>query len=133
MDRRHEQLTFVIFNLYCCLKTLTLPQKERRTTIITAMITSFVFPHSAAFRLTKYTVSQKNFIKQLITICVRCYYNLREPPSVTKCHRPYYKMHRLDSVFTKCCSLYYITRTLLQGASVITKQVVITKCRRTVC
>ena len=68
------------------------------------------------------------FASDIITICVRHYYNLRTLTNIAKCCSPYYKMRRSDSlqnaahVITQCAH-YYTMHTLLQNATIV-----ITKC-----
>ena len=65
-----------------------------------------------------------------------CCYKLRRPTIITKCCNPCYKMrsfHLLQNeatLITKFASYYKMPQLLIQNAQVITKCVVITKCRR---
>ena len=85
---------------------------------------------------------QNNFVlqdlKNVLQFASESCYKLRRPSTIiTKCCNPCYKMrsfHLLQNaatLITKCATYYKMPQPLLQNAQLITKCVVITKCRRT--
>ena len=84
---------------------------------------------------------QNNFVLQdlrnVLQFASESCYKLRRPTIIRKCCNPCYKMHNFHLLqnaatpITKCATYYKMPQPLLQNTQVITKCVVITKCRRT--